>query len=259
MASDGARLWMRVTNDTCIRRDVAGDHGQIHAHHSARNVFVKTEARGGWGADGGLGMAMRWLRGWRRSISVVVAIVAILALAEPAFACSTGDALTVEQVGASARLIVVADVLSAPRNGLDYRLRVVDVIHGSAEVGQELTIGPASPTSQDSYPDCWLSLPVGTRAVIALISRTNLDALASYAWWDEAGHVVSASPVESWPDTIQGLVARLRAGAGLPPSDTVVGIAEQGVPSLGVFGLLIAASAAGLSWRRFRTPRQEVA
>jgi hypothetical protein len=201
-------------------------------------------------------MTLRSLRALRRSIPVLVSTVAILSFAEPTFACSTGRALSVEQVGASARLIVVADVLGAPRQALDYRLRVVEVVHGNAEAGQELTIGPASPASQGSYPDCWLTLSVGQRAVIALTSRRDLDALSTYAWWEEGGHVVSASAVESWPDTIDGLVARLRAGAGLPPSDTTDAIPTQGASSLGTFALLIAAATAGaLSWRRTRTSR----
>lgn len=201
-------------------------------------------------------MALQWLREWRTTTSALVAVVATLALAEPASACSTGDALTVEQVGASARLTVVADVLGAPHRGLDYRLRVTEVVRGNAEVGQELTIGPAAATSQGSYPDCWLSLPVGKRVVIALTSRQNLDALASYAWWEEGGRVVSASAVESWPDTIQGLVARLRASVGLPPSDAADSVAAQGAPSLGGFAWLISAAAVGfgLFWRRIRQP-----
>lgn len=197
----------------------------------------------------------------RRSalLAGVFAVVALLGLATPAFACST-DGLTVEEVGAAARLIVVADVLDAPNGGRNYRLRVVEVVYGTVDAAGELTIGPTSGTAGPWERSCWLSLPVGKRVVLALTDRNNLNALASYAWWDEGGHISSASAVVSWPDTVPALVARLRAGAAIPATDTLNTGSDRPSrttsPSPVAVGLVVAAGALAFAAAWDRTKRR---
>lgn len=147
--------------------------------------------------------------------SVLLAVPLLLVAAGPAEACSTGYAPTVREIGALSRLIVLADVVAAPADGLRYRLHVIRVVRGNGiRPGTTITIGPAT-APPEAYPYCWLRLVVGTRVVVALPDTKDLGALSSYAWWEQGGHVSSASAVDSWPDSIDGLLVAL--AAGIPP------------------------------------------
>jgi hypothetical protein len=104
------------------------------------------------------------------------------------------------------------------RPNLNYRLRIVQVIRGRVQPGQIVTIGPASaPPTPSPYPDCGLSLPASTRVLVALSSARNLDALTSWAWWEEDGALVTASAVESTPGSLADLVRRFERAADPPP------------------------------------------
>lgn len=195
----------------------------------------------------------------RGLLAVASALGVVVLGAVPVLACSTGFAPTVRQIGSFAPFIVVADVLDAPDLSLRYELRIVEVIRGDAHAGDRVSVGAASSASAPGYPDCWLRLVVGQRIVVALTDRLNLDALASYAWWEEGGHVVSASAVEGWPDSITALVTELRAGASVPATDTMGATdpAATGSASVTTRATVIGATTAvafALAWRRARTP-----
>lgn len=120
-----------------------------------------------------------------------------LATAGSALGCSTGSPPSVDDIARTAKFIVVADVVSIGPAGLNDRLRIVQAIRGATSVGDTVTIGPRSvPSPPSSFPDCWLRLPPSTRVLVALSSTQDLDALMSWAWWEEDGAVVTASAVK---------------------------------------------------------------
>lgn len=192
-------------------------------------------------------------------IATALAVVALFGRPAPAVACSA-PAVTVEEVAAASTFIAVADVLEAPNRGLNYRLRIVDLVRGEGRAGDEVIIGPHNAAPGVTPGSCSLTLPLGERIVVALPDPHNLNALSSYAWWMQGGHLSSASGVVSWPDSISALVARLRAGASMPSTDSlsVAGPwSEAKRPTDGLLALVVGAAALGFGarWRRAPTGR----
>jgi hypothetical protein len=151
---------------------------------------------------------------------VLIGAALFLAVAGNAFACSTGAPSSIDDIARTATLIAVADVVSIGPQGLNDRIRIIRVIHGNARPGEVMTIGPGSvPPEPSSFPDCWLSLPASTRVLVALSGDRNLDALTSWAWWEENGALVTASAVEPTSGNLADLVGRFERAASLPETD----------------------------------------
>lgn len=145
----------------------------------------------------------------------VAAIVGMALVVAPVWACS-GPGSSIDEVRSASRLIVLADVLGSHGNGLGYDLRIIDVARGEVTPGTTITVGPPVGGTAAGYPDCWLSLPVGTRVILALTDATSLEGLSSFAWWEVGGRVSSPSAVDEWP----GSLASLFAEFALPATDT---------------------------------------